>query len=117
MARQTKLPFPSKSHTTKIFELIHVDLWGPYYVATHDNFKYFITLVDDFSRATWIHLLSSKSNVLYIIKAFTNMVENQFKTTIQTIRYDNGLEFSNHESTIFLQSKRILHQKSCPYIP
>lgn len=118
MARQTRLPFPSKSHnTTKIFELLHVDLWGLYHVTTHENYKYFITLVDDFSRATWTYLLSCKSNALHIIKAFVNMVENQFKITVKSIRTDNGMEFTSHESTLFFQSKGILHQKSCPYTP
>lgn len=55
---------------------------GPYHVSTHDNFKYFITLVDDFSMS-WTHLLSCKSNALHILKDFVNMVENQFQTTIQ----------------------------------
>jgi len=45
------------------------------------------------------------------------MVENQFKTTIKTIKSDSGLEFTNNESAMFFQSKEILHQKSCPYTP
>ena len=41
MDRQTKLPFPPKTHTTsKLFELLHVDLWGPYHVPTYDNLKF-----------------------------------------------------------------------------
>uniref|UniRef100_A0A0V0H3X3 Putative ovule protein n=1 Tax=Solanum chacoense TaxID=4108 RepID=A0A0V0H3X3_SOLCH len=118
MARQSRLPFPQKSHTTSsIFELLHVDLWGPYQTTTHDNFRYFITLLDDFSKSTWTHLLSSKSNALHIIKAFVLMVENQFQTTIKTIRSGNGLEFTNNESIMFFHNKGIIHQKSCPYTP
>lgn len=45
------------------------------------------------------------------------MVENQYKTNVQTIRSDNGLEFVNQESILYFQSKGILHQKSCPYTP
>lgn len=109
MAKQSRLPFPPKSNSsTNIFELLHVDLWGPYQTPTHDNFKYFITLVDDFSKSTWTHLLSSKSNSLHIFKAFILMVENQFKTTIKTIRSDNGLEFTNNESIMFFQNKGII---------
>ena len=45
------------------------------------------------------------------------MVENQFKTNIQVIRSDNGLEFVNQESILYFQSKGISHQKSFPYTP
>nr|XP_016473755.1 PREDICTED: uncharacterized protein LOC107795603 [Nicotiana tabacum] len=86
MARQERLPFPQKTSTTnRIFELLHVDLWGPYHVPTHDRHKYFITIVDDYSRSTWTHLLSSKSNTIEILKNFMNLVENQFGVTIKSI--------------------------------
>ena len=58
MARKTRMPFPeSTSTTTTIFELLHVDLWGPYHIPTHDGYHYFLTMVDDYSRSTWTQLL------------------------------------------------------------
>ncbi|KAH0674692.1 hypothetical protein KY284_014877 [Solanum tuberosum] len=118
MSRQTRLPFSkSTTQSTRLFELLHVDLWGPYHTPTHDNHKYFITMVDDYSRSTWTHLLSCKSNALQVIKAFISMVETQFDTSLKTIRSDNGLEFINNEATLYFQSKGIIHQKSCPYTP
>ena len=106
MARQSRLPFPPKTHTTTgIFELLHVDLWGPYQTTTHDNFKYFITLVDDFSKSTWTQLLSCKSNAFHVLKAFVLMVENQFSTTVKTIRSDNGLELLAMKPLYFFNPK------------
>lgn len=53
MARQARLPFDqSTTHTKKIFKLLHVDLWGLYHTMKHDKYKYFITMVDDYSRST-----------------------------------------------------------------
>ena len=118
MARQTRLPFPIKTtQSTKCFDLLHIDLWGPYHTKTHNNFSYFITLVDDCSRAIWTYLLSNKSNALHVVKSFVLMVENQFQTSIKKIRSDNGLEFSSTEANLFFQSKGILHQKTCPHTP
>nr|XP_033515512.1 uncharacterized protein LOC117279972 [Nicotiana tomentosiformis] len=58
MARQARLPFPQRTcASTQIFQLLHVDIWPPYHVTTYDNYKYFLTLVDDFSTSTWTHLL------------------------------------------------------------
>ncbi|KAH0715981.1 hypothetical protein KY285_008848 [Solanum tuberosum] len=54
MARQTRIPFPeSTTSTTKAFELLHIDLWGPYHIPTHDGYNYFLTMVDDNTRSTW----------------------------------------------------------------
>ena len=115
MARQVRLPFtPSTTHSKNIFELLHIDLWSPYHVPTYDNYKYFITLVDDYSRATWTYLLSTKSNAIQVLQTFVNMIENQFQTTIKCIGSDNGLEFNNNETLKFFQAKGITHQKSCP---
>lgn len=70
-----------------------MDIWGPYGHATHDGYKYFLTIVDDYSRGTWVYLMSSKSNVFSLLKSFVSLVENQFATTIKRVRTDNGLEF------------------------
>lgn len=75
MAKMDKLPFPmSQSKTTKPFELIHFDIWGPYRTTTHKNFIFFITILDDYSRSTWIFLLQNKSQSLSILQQFQNFV-------------------------------------------
>lgn len=53
LAKQRKLSFPSANHLyNTTFELLHIDIWGPFSVETVDGFKYFLTIVDDYSRAT-----------------------------------------------------------------
>lgn len=85
-ARQSRLPFPISSSTTfNAFDLIHMDLWGPYKVYTFDGYKSFITVVDDFSRHTWIFLLKLKSDVILVIKYFIAYVKTQFNTSIKNI--------------------------------
>lgn len=62
-AKLYRQSFPLSSTRAKVvFELIHVDIWGAYKCTTYDGYKYFLTIVDDYSRATWVHLMSSKSN-------------------------------------------------------
>lgn len=74
-------------------------------------------MVDDYNRATWVHLLCSKSNTLQVIKAFVQLIENQFQTIIKTLRSDNSLEISSNEAVNFYQSKGIIHQNYYPYTP
>ncbi|GKA56069.1 retrovirus-related pol polyprotein from transposon TNT 1-94 [Tanacetum coccineum] len=51
MAKFTKLLYSlSVSHSTCRFQLIHIDIRGPYKVPTNGKFSYFLTIVDDYSR-------------------------------------------------------------------
>ncbi|GJX42514.1 cysteine-rich receptor-like protein kinase 8 [Tanacetum coccineum] len=80
MAKLIKLPYAySESCSGSVFELIHMDTWGPYKVPTNGKYKYFLTIVDDFSRATWTYLMV-KFDALNVVKAFLKFVELQFKT-------------------------------------
>lgn len=51
MSRQTRLPFPiSNTRAVEVFQLIHLDVWGPYHAETQNGMKYFFIMVDDYSR-------------------------------------------------------------------
>lgn len=61
MAKFTKLPYSySDSLSSTVFELLHIDIRGPYKVPTQGKFRDFLTDVDDCSRATSIYLLVHK---------------------------------------------------------
>ncbi|WVZ14716.1 hypothetical protein V8G54_012282 [Vigna mungo] len=91
MAKQRKPSFPiSTSHASSIFSLLHVDIWGPCAATSIHGHKYFLTIVDDFSRYVW------------------------FKTKVLTIRSDNGTEFIMAE---FYKNTGIVHQTTCVETP
>ncbi|GKD59011.1 ribonuclease H-like domain-containing protein, partial [Tanacetum coccineum] len=39
---------------------VHLDLWGPYKVVSKEVFKYFLTVVDDYTRAFWVYMIKTK---------------------------------------------------------
>lgn len=48
-----KLPFKvSQNRAKSCFDLVHIDLWGPYRVKSLSGASYFATILDDFSRST-----------------------------------------------------------------
>lgn len=60
LAKQVKLPFPiSTTSSQSIFERLHSDVWGSNKVPTYDDKRYFVTIVDDYSRFTWLFLIHS----------------------------------------------------------
>ena len=68
LANQHCLPFPSSNNLSSLpFQLVHCDIWGPFHVPIIEAFWFFLTLVDDCSRATWVYLLCHKSDAKDIV--------------------------------------------------
>jgi hypothetical protein len=115
-SKQKKLPFPqSMLKSLAPFDILHADLWGPYSTISLLGHKYFLTLVDDYSRFTWVIFLKTKDETKKSLINFIAFIENQFHTTLKCLRSDNGTEFVVMGD--FLSSKGIIHQKSCVETP
>lgn len=115
-AKQTREVFPeSFNKANDCFSLIHCDVWGPYRVPSSCGAVYFLTIVDDYSRAMWTYLLLQKSEVRNVLTNFIAYAEKQFGKTIKIVRSDNGTEFmclSSH-----FKQQGIIHQTSCVATP
>lgn len=116
MAKQTRFPFPLSTISTHApFDLLHCDIWGPHKVPTHSGARFFLTIVDDFTRCTWVFLMRYKSDSQNILKSFINFAYTQFQATVKEIRVDNGSEFMSMRE--FFQSHGIEYQRTCVYTP
>ncbi|GKA78444.1 putative RNA-directed DNA polymerase [Tanacetum coccineum] len=117
-AKQTIKPFSLSDHVSKsLGDLVHLDLWGPYQVTSSEGFRYFLTVMDDFTRAVWVYLIKSKDEVPHLITIFYNLIENQFKRKIKVFKSDNRTEFVNQIVNSFCAKKGIIHQNSGAYTP
>ncbi|GJY61017.1 retrovirus-related pol polyprotein from transposon TNT 1-94 [Tanacetum coccineum] len=57
LGKHHKLSFPkSATISSYAFELVHIDLWGPYKKPTLNGAQYFFTIMDDYTRDTWTYL-------------------------------------------------------------
>jgi hypothetical protein len=111
LSKMRRLPFPTSVHISLLpFDLIHCDIWGPFHVPTVNNQRYFLTIVDDCTRCTWIFLMKLKSETRALLQSFFKLVQNQFSSSIKVLRSDNGLEFSMDE---FYAQQGTIHQTSC----
>ena len=84
---------PKKSimSTSKAFELLHMDLFGPTQYTSISGNKYGFVIVDDYTRYTWVFFLVDKSDVFATFKSFVKDIHNEFETTIVTPRVQNYL--------------------------
>jgi len=62
VGKQTQMSHPRLEHqgTSKVLELLHIDLMGPMQVASIGDKRYVLTVVDDFSRFTWMNFIREK---------------------------------------------------------
>lgn len=68
-AKETMEPFPLSDHKYSCAgDLVHCDVLGPYIVVSKDGYKYFLTVVDDFSRVVWFYLFKSKLKLMIELK-------------------------------------------------
>lgn len=83
--------------------------YGGYHVPSLSGAQYFLTIVDDHSRSTWVFLMHHKSEARNLLIHFITLVETQFAKRVKVVRSDNGPEF---KCVDFYSSKGILHQTS-----
>ena len=115
LAKQKRLPFNiSTTFSNECFDLLHCDIWAPFSVPTNHGCRFFLTIVDDCSRCTWVYLLKHKSQTASFLDQFCTRVETQFARKVKCIRLDNGTEFFLKD---FFTKRGILHQLSCVETP
>ena len=110
-------PKTTEIYSSRILELLHMDLFGPPPKDSLGGKKYCLVIVDDYSRYTWVYFLKAKSETQSYVIDFTNQVQRQHNEKILTIRCDNGTEFKNYTLDEFLSDEGIVRQFSAPYTP
>ncbi|GJW94643.1 zinc finger, CCHC-type containing protein [Tanacetum coccineum] len=81
----------------ELFGKKSLELWGLSQVESLGGKRYFLSIVDDYSRRVWVYILRFKHEAFGKFKEWKQLVENQIGRTVKKLRTDNGLEFCNRE--------------------
>ncbi|KAL0552306.1 hypothetical protein IC582_011414 [Cucumis melo] len=118
MEKSTRVKFGKGKHTTKgILDYVHSDLWGPTKEVSMGSSRYFISIIDDFSRKVWIYPLKQKDEAFRKFLEWQKQVENQTGRKVKYLMTDNGLEFVNNKSNHFCKSEGITRHFTVTYTP
>ena len=104
--KQTKMAHQlvQYSSTTRVLELLHINLIRPMHVESIGGKKYMFLCVDDYSRFTWVSFLREKFDTFNAFKIlFLKLMREksrQLKKAIR-IRSNHGKEFENYLFTKF----------------
>jgi hypothetical protein len=105
--------FKSKEYsTTTPLEIVHTDLVGPTTTMGLKGEKYFMLLVDDYTRMTTVWFLKNKSEDFENFKIYKEMVENEMDSRIKCLRSNNGVEFTSKKFMDYCSSHAIKRQFS-----
>ncbi|CAI7796686.1 unnamed protein product [Closterium sp. NIES-53] len=117
-AKFTRYPFSSSEATVKApLDEVVMDVVGPLKLGAAGA-EYFLTIVDVYTRMTWVYVLSKKSDVAETVKTdWLPMVERQQDRLVKEIRTDRGGEFLSKEILSWLKKNGIRHSLTMPYSP
>ncbi|CAI7861609.1 unnamed protein product [Closterium sp. NIES-54] len=117
-AKFTRYPFSSSEATAKApLDDVVMDVVGPLKLGAAGA-EYFLTIVDVYTRMTWVYVLSKKSDVAETVKTdWLPMVERQQDRLVKEIRTDRGGEFLSKEFSLWLKKNGIRHSLTMPYSP
>ena len=96
IGKLTRAQFNSKNFpsTEKSLQLVHMDLCGPSRKEGTGKEKYFMLIIDDYFRLTWVSFLKEKSEAFEKFKVFKALTENQTGKILKAVRSHRG-EFSS----------------------
>ncbi|CAI7803812.1 unnamed protein product [Closterium sp. NIES-54] len=117
-AKFTCYPFFSSEATAKApLDEVVMDVVGPLKLGAAGA-EYFLTIVDVYTRMTWVYVLSKKSDVVETVKTdWLPMVEQQQDRSVKAIRTDRGGEFLSKEFSLWLNKNGIRHSLTMAYFP
>ncbi|GJP59708.1 hypothetical protein CLOP_g15083 [Closterium sp. NIES-67] len=115
----SKFPFNSATGPAKTpLALVHMDVVGPTRAPSLSGSRYFLTIVDDHTRAVWVYPLKSKGEVAAaVLKEWMPRAQRECGYKVKVIRSDNGGEFIGADFEGELKRKGIQHQLTVPYNP
>ncbi|CAI7751775.1 unnamed protein product [Closterium sp. NIES-53] len=117
-AKFTRYPFSSSEATAKApLDEVVMDVVGPLKLGAARS-EYFLTIVDVYTRMTWVYVMSKKSDVAETVKTdWLPMVERQQDRLVKSIRTDRGGEFLSKEFSLWLKNNGIRDSLTMPYSP
>ena len=118
MGKQHRQPFPQDgSRATAPLQLVHTDLCGKMNTIALGGFSYFMLLINDYSRRTWVYLLKTKDEAFGKFKEWHRLVENEVNAKVKALRSDRGGEFTSNKFANYCKQHGIRRQLTMPYTP
>jgi len=117
--KQSKTSFKMKNFvsTSRLLELLHMDLFGLSRTMSLGGNYYGFVIVDDYSRFTWTAFIVTNDHAFSIFKGLSKILQNENNCNICAIKTNHGGEFQNEKFENFCNKRGIKHNFSAPITP
>ncbi|CAI7828346.1 unnamed protein product [Closterium sp. NIES-54] len=109
--------------TTAPLQTLHMDVWGPARVSGQGRERYFLLVVDDYTRYTTVFPLRRKGEVVYVLIPWIRTVRLQLRERfghdlpVLRLHSPRGGEFSSDLLRYFFRGEGILQSFTLPISP
>ena len=86
----------SNRHASELLKLVHSGPCGPMQTRSLGGALYFMLIIDDSSRFTWVYFLQRKDEAFQCFKNWKTYVEKDSNKQVKAIRADKGGEFTSN---------------------
>ena len=92
LGKSKKLAYPKGKHTSaKPLDYAHSDLWGPAQVNSTGGGRYYMSIIDDYSRKIWIYILKEELEAFSKFRDWCTEVELEKGTVLKCLCTDRNI--------------------------
>lgn len=119
LSKQNRVSFKPLDgpQATRPLERLFMDTWGPTQTIGKNGERFFLSIIDDFSRKTAVYPLREKSGIFEVVKRHILRAERFLGLRVKFLRTDNGKEFQNEAFGNFCNNTGINHEFTNFYSP
>jgi hypothetical protein len=114
---QHQLHYLVESKSTEMFDLFHMNVYGPCPNELFDSSKYPLTIIDDCSHLSYLFFLLRKSDISITLRAFIYDVKRPCDKNIKRICNDNGTKYILGTNKYFFLICRLIYEGIPAYSP
>lgn len=115
--QKLQLLYKIQCHSEDIYEELHIDLMGFITPTRQNGYKYFLTIIDSYSKCQLVENIYEKYETGLYVKPFVTFIEKQIRKGVKRLQLDQSQEFGVQDLESQTKQKGIKLELTVAYNP